>query len=118
MATGSVAFKFDAGLNKVLNMNSAAAAGTSFAYGTLDFQASYTTGGISVNLPFNNVNYIHMDLTSGLLPQFDYTNSLIKVYGQTKNGSGAADTATGLSEIHDGMDLASWSAVRFIAFGH
>ena len=105
---------YDKGLNAVNTIQSAAEAGFNFAVGTLEC-GSYTTGGLTFPLNFNNTDFVAVGPASDVIFEYDYTNEKLKVR------TAASNTVAGtmpLAEIADGTDISDFTALPFVAFGH
>ena len=110
MAVSTTAF-YDKGLNAVNTIQSAAEAGFNFAVGTLEC-GSYTTGGLTFPLNFNNTDFVAVGPASDVIFEYDYTNETLKTYHVTASGTGQ------LIEISAGVNMSAFSALPFVAFGH
>jgi hypothetical protein len=104
---GTLTASFEKSLNGNYSVNSAAAAGVNFAVGTLAF-GTYTGGGMTLTLPFNNVDYLNVSNASDVQFRYSTATSLVLIY----YASGA------LIEIASDTDVTSFTGVQFVAFGH
>ena len=110
MAVSTTAF-YDKGLNAVNTIQSAAEAGFNFAVGTLEC-GSYTTGGLTFPLNFNNTDFVAVGPASDVIFEYDYANEKLKVR------IAPSTTAPGTIELAAGTDMSSFTALPFVAFGH
>jgi hypothetical protein len=106
---GTLTASFEKSLNGSYSVQSAAAAGLNFAVGTLAF-GTYTGGGMTLTLPFNNVDYLHIPNASNVMFQYSTATSLVLIF----ESSGG----TSLLEIASDTDVTSFTGVQFVAFGH
>ena len=104
---GTLTASFEKSLNGNYSVNSAAAAGVNFAVGTLAF-GTYTGGGMTLTLPFNNVDYLNVSNASDVQFRYSTATSLVLIY----YASGA------LIELASDTDVTSFTGVQFVAFGH
>ena len=85
--------------------------------GTIDFGASYPTGGESLtpaNLNLQDINHIDISSKNGYLFEYDYANKKVKVLYFDYDA--AADGAA--IEVANGTDLSALTGVRFRAYGY
>ena len=108
---GTLTASFEKSLNGNYSVNSAAAAGVNFAVGTLAF-GTYTGGGMTLTLPFNNVDYLNVSNASDVQFRYSTATSLVLIYHITASTTGA------LIEIASDTDVTSFTGVQFVAFGH
>ena len=108
---GTVTATYDKGLNGNYTFNQAGAGGFNFAVGTIGL-GTYTSGGMTWQLNFNNTDWVAVGPASDVIFQYDYTNEALKIYHITASTTGA------LVEISSDTDVTSFTAVQFVAFGH
>ena len=104
---GTLTASFEKSLNGNYSVNSAAAAGVNFAVGTRAF-GTYTGGGMTLTLPFNNVDYLNVSNASDVQFRYSTATSLVLIY----YASGA------LIELASATAVTSFTGVQFVAFGH
>ena len=117
---GTITATYEKSLAGNYTFNSAAANGVNVAVGTIAF-ATYTGGGMTWTLDFNNTDFVQISPTSGYLLEYDYSNEAVVVRFPTASVTitGAAENDASIAqEIASDTALASWTAVPFVAFGH
>ena len=107
---GTVTATYDKQLNGNYTFNSAAAGGINFAVGTIGL-GTYTSGGMTWVLPFNNTDFVLVGPASDVIFSYDYTNEALLIRGISQTGSGTVELASD-------TDVTSFTAVQFVAFGH
>lgn len=119
--------------------------------GTIAFDSSYPTGGESLTAAElgigNTAKFVLFSPTSGIVFEYDYTNSKVKAFSQgvavgaaggetmddfpvdagpgastisvslTNSGGSATHNFGGLKEVPSTNDMSSITGVRFVAFG-
>lgn len=108
---GTVTATLEKGLNGVYTFNSATAAGENFAVGTVGL-GTYTGGGMTWVLPFNNVDFVMVENASSAIFQYDKANTKLKIYDVTASTTGT------IVELASDTDVTSLTSVAFVAFGH
>ena len=98
----AVAVTFDARQQTNKNLGAAMSRGKKAVSGTVNFSGlSASTGGVTMTIVgFATVDVCFFEQTSGYQMYYDADNTLIMI-----------------PELADGVDLGSWTAVRFWAWG-
>ena len=107
---GTVTATYDKGLNGQYTFNSAAANGANFAVGTIGL-GTYTSGGMTFALDFNNTDFVMVGPASDVVFKYDYTNEALLIMTVSQTGAG-------LVELASDVDCTSFTAVQFMAVGH
>jgi|TARA_R100000808_G_scaffold2703_2_gene10323 hypothetical protein len=117
---GTVTATYDKGLNGNYTIQSAESNGFNFAVGTVAL-GTYTSGGMTFTLDFNNTDFVLVGPASGYMFQYDYENEALQIFNPTASVTvtGTAENETSpAQELASDTDVTSFTAVQFVAFGH
>ena len=91
-------------------VNAIAASNVKFIFGTFS-PGTYAGGGVTWTFPqFTRTEFVQVGMASGYSLEYDYSNQKLMVMYLTGGVEGGVEIASDTS-------LASWSALRFMAWG-